>query len=271
MKKLLTLVCMLFILIGLNGVTRFDLSADEKLVTIPLSISYSSIYWWRGTVLNDGAGTFWPDAECNIKDFSLSIAGCISEEWFTKNDSASEDTAKSFTEIDYGLFYSRDINDISLSAGVMFCHWPFYDEADDSAEDPSFWEASLSIGVDTILSPTLEFYYDYYIESYEGSYGKDVPTDEDYYIRFSVGHELINRNDNLIMSVGAWIGYYNDPYFEADGWSDMVALVGFSNQYNNLSFNSNFYYGRTLSKDFRDANDGIMNHFWCDFGISYSL
>jgi hypothetical protein len=95
--------------------------------------------------------------------------------------------------------------------------------------------------------------------------------DEDYYIKISVSQDIISTKDRFTFSITFWAGYYNTPYWEMKGWSDAVAKLGISKEHNNISFNSGFYYGRTLSKEFMRAAGGIKNHFWCDFGINYTI
>lgn len=273
----------LFIFCGISSVQAQNSAAETKaeseesaFLQIPLYFSYSSVYWWRGFVLNNEAGIFWPGLGLAIGDTGVeirAIAG-ISEHWVTKEDDFS-DTAKSCTEYDYGISYSKEFDSLSIGASLLYIQYPFFDEVDPEAIDPSFLEASVSLGVDTILSPSIEFYYDYFSEDRIGSDAKKVPTTEDYYAKLSVSHDIISTEDGFTFSARAWIGYYNDPYFEASGWSDAVISLGFAKDYNNLSAVSNLYYGRTIGKDFQNANEAagvtVKNHFWCDFGLTYTL
>lgn len=249
-----------------------DLHADEKNIKVPISFTYSSTYWWRGIQINGkGVGFLIPGIALEFGDFSISYAAFISEDWISRESSAEEDAEKVKTEMDYGIFFSRDLEVITLSIGVLYAHYPYYDEVNPDATDPSFWEGSLAVGLNTVLSPTIEFYYDYYIEAREGSDGNDVPVNEDYYAKLSLSQDLIATKDGFTFAISAWVGYYHNLYFEAEGWSDAVASMGISKEEGNFSFSAGFYYGRTLSRDFRRANFGIKNNFWCDFGITYSL
>jgi hypothetical protein len=241
-----------------------------------VSFSYSGTYWWRGYVLNDEAGTFWPGVGAVIGDTGLEInlAAGLSENWFTR-EAEIKDAAKSYTEIDYVISYSREIDKLSLGLSLMYYQYPFYDEADPEATDISYFEAGASCGYDTILSPSLELYYSYYPEDSVGSDGKNVPTAEDYYAKLSISHDIISTEDGFALSAGAWIGYYNNAYAEASGLSDAVISLGLSKDYDNLSAFSTLYYGRTIGKDFKDSNKEsgvtVKDHFWCDFGLTYTL
>ena len=252
--------------------TLSDLNADEKNIKVPISFTYSSTYWWRGIQVNGkGVGVLWSAIAAEFGDFSISYAAGISEDWISRESSAEEDAEKVKTEMDYGISFSRDMEVISLSIGVLYAQYPYYDEVNPDATNPSFLEGSLAIGLNTLLSPTIEFYYDYFIEAREGSDGNDVPVNEDYYAKLSFSQDLIATKDGFTFTISAWVGYYHNPYFEAEGWSDAVASMGIAKGEGDFSFSAGFYYGRTLSGDFRKANGGIKNNLWCDFGITYSL
>jgi hypothetical protein len=243
----------------------------EKLVSIPVSFTYSSVYWWRGVQINgDGVGVLWPGIALEIGTFSLSYGVGISEDWISKESSAEEDEAKAKTEMDYGLSFSSETEILAFGIGIMYVQYPYYDEANPDATEPSYWEGSAMIGVKTVLSPALHVYYDYFIEEYEGSDGSDVPVNEDYYVKFSLSQGII-ATDGFTFSITAWVGYYNNPYLEAEGWSDAVVSLWIAQELERFSFSAGFYYGRTLDRDFRRLNNGIKNNFWCDFGIVVTL
>jgi hypothetical protein len=273
MSKIIQKMLIATVLLMLTiAATLSTLHADEKAIKVPVSFSYSSVYWWRGLQANGkGVGVLSPGIALEFGDFSISYAALISENLISSESSVDEDKAKAKTEMDYGISFSRDLEAIILSVGVLYAHYHYYDEFESDATDPSFWEGSLAIGLNSILSPTIEFYYDYYIEAREGSDGDDVPVDEDYYIKLSLSQDLITTKDGFSFTISAWVGYYNNPYFEAEGWSDAVASMVISKEEGDLSFTAGFYYGRTLSRDFRQANSGIKNNLWCDFGITYWL
>lgn len=276
----------LSLLVLLSSVFAFAEEAKEEAkeeaasVSVNAGVTYSSIYWWRGEVINYGAPVFFPEAGVSYGDISLSLLSGISQDWLTsenKNPDPNDETkisekdAKILTEIDYVLAYSHEFEMFSIGAGIAYFQYPFFDEIDKEAKDPSFFEGSLSLTVNTLLSPTIDLYYDYYVEARLGEDGEEVPVSEDYYAKFSVSHDLISTEDGFALTLGAWAGYYNDPYYEVKGWSDAAGSLGFSKEYNGLTAASTFYYGRTLGKDFKLYNNGKKNHFWCDFGISYSM
>jgi len=268
-KTPILLIAILLVLITVPGPSAH--ADTEKLVSIPVSFTYSSVYWWRGVQINDdGVGVLWPGISLEIGAFSLSYAAGISEDWISKESSAEEDEAKAKTEMDYGLSFSSETEILAFGIGIMYVQYPYYDETDHDATEPSYWEGSAMIGVKTVLSPALHVYYDYFIEEYEGSDGSDVPVNEDYYVKLSLSQEIIASN-GFTFSITAWVGYYNNPYFEAEGWSDAVVSLWIAQELERFSFSAGFYYGRSLDRDFRRLNNGIKNTFWCDFGIVMTL
>lgn len=271
-----------FILSGISFAKAQDSKAetaaeDGAALEIPVSFTYSSLYWWRGFVCMEGAGVLWPGVGAVLGDsgIELNLTTGISDFWLTRDDSAVKDSAKSYTEIDYSISYSKEIDIVSISLGLLYYQYPYYDEVTADSADPSFAEGSVSVGIKTILSPTIEFYYDYYIEARKDAAGEDLPTAEDYYAKFSVSHNIISTDDGFSLSAGASIGYYNNAYYEASGLSDAIINLGFAKDYDNLSVKATMYYGRSIGKDFQDANESVgaarKNHFWCDFGLTYTL
>lgn len=265
MKRLLYLTSLLLIT---SGITLFWNSADaeEKMVSVSGSASYSSSYWWRGAVIDAGDGVFWPGVSAEMGSFSLSAAAGVDGMWITGENSDVKDGAKSLTEIDLGASYGMETGPLSIGLGAMYIGYPFYDAVDTAADNPSFMEGSISIGLSAILSPSVDFYYDYYLEESAAK----TPTSEDYYIKFSIGHDFISTEDGFTFSAGASLGYYNAAYWEAKGLSDLIISLGIAKDYKDLSFSGGFYYGRALSEDFETAT-GKVDFFWTDFGVSYAF
>ncbi len=300
MKQALSITAILSLLIIFLFNMKIHAAEKEAFLQIPVSASYSSIYWWRGGELNGkGVGVFWPGVGLVLGEtgIELSYAAGISEDFFSvekKSSTLHKDEEKAKTEFDYGISYSIDIGEIlSLGLGALYAQYPFYDAVDSTAIDPSFYEFSLSLGGNTFLSPAIDLYYDIYVEeTYTAMTAKQqavyqalgysqaqmdrqvkvdnaTSTNEDYYISFSISHDLISTEDGFGFSLSGLIGYYNNAYLDLKGWSDYVITAGISKNYEDISFEGGFNYGRTLHKDFE--TDDMKNHFWADFGVTYSL
>ena len=259
-------------------------AAGESFLKVPVSLSYSSAYWWRGVELNGkDVGVVWGSAGLELGDtgIALSAAAGLSEDYLLQTDDSTDayktnkKSQKALTEYDYGISYSAEFADlVSLGLGVMYVHYAYYDEADSTAVNPSFWEGSLSLGLKTVLNPTVNFYYDYYVEERIGNDGTETPVDEDYYLKFSVSQDVYSA-DGFTFGVGAWVAYYNNAYLEADGWSDAGISLSTSKEVGSASFNSAVYYARSLSSDFQteytNSVGKLKNHLWAEFGVSYTF
>jgi hypothetical protein len=273
MKILSKLTVVIAISVVTMGLMQHKVCAEESsFIRVPVGISYNSVYWWRGVELNGkGVGVFWPSVGLELGEtgFALSVAAGVNEDYLIADDSTDRDAAKPANEFDYGIAYGAEFGIVSLGAGVMYIHYPFYDEVDNDAVDPSFWEASVAVGLDILLAPSLEIYYDYYVEEDDAT---DNPVNEDYYVKASIGHDVI-KTDSFSFSLGAWVAYYNNAYLDKKGWSDAGISLGTSSEYKGISFDSAFYYARSLDEDFQEANGAgkLKNHFWAEFGVSTSL
>jgi hypothetical protein len=157
MNKFFISICITTMLLLFSDSFYYTAKAEESTVKIPISFSYSSVYWWRGVELNgDGVGVLWPGIGIEFMGLSITYTSGISEDWITKETTAEEDAEKVKTEMDYGASFSTDRGMLSLGFGVMFVQYPYYDKVDKEATDPSFWEGSAFLRVNTILTPTLD-------------------------------------------------------------------------------------------------------------------
>ncbi|MBN2039007.1 MAG: hypothetical protein JW864_03135 [Spirochaetes bacterium] len=263
MRKLSYLACLLLVI---SAMTFMGKKANAAEVSVSGSASYSSSYFWRGAVIDAGDGVFWPGVGVDVGDLSFSLAAGVDAIMISGENSDVKDGAKSLTEIDLGASYGLTVGPLSAGFGVMYIGYPFYDEVDSEADDCSFIESSLSLSYDTILSPTLDVYYDYYLDDP----ASENPTSEDYYVKFSIGHDLISTEDGFTFSAGASLGYLNSPYWDQKGLSDFVLSLGIAKDYEKVSFSGGFYYGRAMSDDF-ETETGKVNYFWSDFGVSYAF
>ncbi|HPA73975.1 MAG TPA: hypothetical protein PKY31_17010 [Spirochaetota bacterium] len=260
----------------------------ESAINIPLSVSYNSTYWWRGVELNGkGAGVLWLGAGLEIAGTGLTfyVYSATPEDYLIQSDvstpdrQANRDYQKSIWEFDYGFSYEKTLEDtVTLGASLYYVHYPFYDELDPDAINTSFIEASVSAAVKTILTPKLTLFYDYFLEESAAK----TPVDEDYYVQFSVSQALIDAQ-GFAFTVGGWVGYYNNAYYELKGWSDAGVTVGYVYTLGNSTFGANFNYARSLTEDFQtvymrtgsepvNGSVGILkNHMWLEFEVTHKI
>lgn len=278
MKKFFFSVTLCFFSIALNFSSISQVRAENS-ISIPLSINYASTYWWRGIELNGrSVGVLWLGAgiELGNTGFSLNVNSGLSQDYLCQGDEGQSsyeeyhNAQKAKSEFDYGLSYDRTIAEIfSFTASLYYINYPFYDSDSSLTADPSFIEASLALGIKTLLSPKLTVYYDYYIEESDAK----TPVNEDYYVNFALSQPIVDA-DGFTFTLGGWIGYYNNAYLDASGFSDAGVSMGFGYSKGNATYNSTLYYARSLTKDFQIEyeNVGVLkNHLWVEFEVIYKL
>ncbi|MBP7583664.1 MAG: hypothetical protein KBA61_06500 [Spirochaetes bacterium] len=281
MKKSIALLLVMAALTAASFILPAPATA-ESAISIPLSVSYNSTYWWRGVELNGkGVGVLWLGAGLEIAGTGLTfyVYSAISEDYLIQSDvstpdrQANRDFQKSITEFDYGASWEKTFNEtITVGASFYYVHYPFYDEAGPGAPDPTFLEASVFVGYKTVLNPKITLFYDYYVEESDS----DTPNNEDYYVHFAVSQALMEVQ-GFSFTLGAWIGYYNNAYMDRSGWSDAGANAGISFSHGDASFTSSFNYARSLTEDFQidysNVTDmGILkNHMWLEFEAIYKI
>ncbi|MCX7679268.1 MAG: hypothetical protein N2316_08600 [Spirochaetes bacterium] len=276
MKKFFFFVTISLVTIMLIFVSTSTLSYAN--FNIPLSLSYASTYWWRGVELNGRSiGMLWLGAglELGNSGFSANVYSGISQDYLSQTDdensySEFKKVQKAKTEIDYGINFERAVSEIfTIGAGLYFINYPYYEEDPSLSADPSFIEASLSLGAKTILNPKLSLYYDYYIE--ENS--QKTPVNEDYYINISLTQPILQEG-GFSFSAGCWIGYYNNAYLNATGFSDAGISASFSFVKDTATFTSSLFYARSLTSDFQVEYESVgvlKNHIWVEFEAIYKL
>ncbi|TAL36592.1 MAG: hypothetical protein EPN93_07140 [Spirochaetes bacterium] len=280
MKKTLVSLALVAILSAIPAVAQEAAPAAEKsFLTFPVSVTYYSIYWWRGVELNGkGAGLIWPQAGINLGETGLSVfaAGGVNTDYFAASDSEDRKYSKTLHEFDGGLAYTTEIaGTLTLGLGATYVKYFYHDAVTHTADDPSFIEGALSLGLKVPLNPKIDFYYDYYVKESAAK----TPVDEDYYVSFSLTHDFIATDDGFKLTANPWVSYYNNAYLDRKGWSDAGLTLTTAKDYKGTTFTASVNYARSLSKDFQpevDINgDGISgklkNHFWAEFGVSRTL
>lgn len=260
------------------GIAPGKAIAEEggSFLKVPVGLSYASTYWWRGVELNGkGSGVLWPSAGLVLGDtgISLLVAAGLDADYISADTKGDRKAIRPLHEVDYGASLAKDLGDIaSFSLGILYAQYPFYDDNDPDALNPAFLEGSIGIGLKSVLNPRLDFYYDYYVKEKE-----ENPRDEDYYMKFSLAQEFAKTNDSAI-TLSAWIGYYNNAYADAKGFSDAGLRLGFLKDFSGTAFGAGLYYARSLDSDFQqeydpngDGRGKIKNHVWVDFSMTRTL
>lgn len=180
---------------------------------VELSLSYSSKYIWRGLNFTDGP-VLQPD-------LTVQKCGVNIEVWGNMDLTSANGQDWDFTEIDIILGYSGNFSlckeKISYSFGTINYLFP-------TSEDPQTWEIFLALNMETFLTPTLTFYYDF--DQVKGWYGT-----------FSVNHEwkelfCLCKELKIGGEIAALIGWgsanFNDLYYAYNGCAFANLLVTLS-------------------------------------------
>jgi len=175
----------------------------------------------------------------------LSAKGVTLSYWSnfqTKDDNGAGLEGGEVTETDITLDYSVDLNDmVSLSVGNIFYNL-------DGLRDTN--ELYLGIGLNTILSPSFNVYYDW-----------DEAEENGLFYTASVGHS-IELSDKLSLSLGALVSY-NDESDYAVGdytqWHNYELSAGVDYAVTDqISISPSFLYSSPISDEAKDAIDSEM-------------
>jgi len=122
--------------------------AEEEKPSADLSVAVLSDYIWRGQELSKDSIVIQPSMTVGYKGFSVNMWGNLDTDPYT---ATGEATKSNWNETDFTLSYGKEFGMVSAEVG-----WIYYglDGVDDTQE------LYLSLGVDTLLAPTLTIYRD---------------------------------------------------------------------------------------------------------------
>lgn len=134
--------------------------AEESKGSGSASVGVFNKYVFRGYELSAGSVVIQPSAGITYNGFSVSFWGNIdSEENTTQNFVPDRPDERSFNETDLTLSYTYAIDKLSLTGGYIYYGTKYATETE---------ELFVTVGYDTLLSPTLSVYRD--ITEYPGTY-----------------------------------------------------------------------------------------------------
>jgi hypothetical protein len=142
----------LIVLVFLLGILPSAWAAEEDKVTGEAAVSVLSAYIWRGQELTRHSVVVQPSATVVYKGFTANIWGNLD----TRPYSATEDRpSANFTETDVTLSYLRKFDIVQVGAGYIYYGLAAAPGVPDLLDSQ---EIFVSVGLDTILSPTLTVY-----------------------------------------------------------------------------------------------------------------
>ncbi len=195
-------------------------------------------YLWRGFDLSGSMPVAQGGVDLTSGNYTLS---------YWTNVQLSSDNGEGLksgeaTENDFILDYSRDLNDlISISVGDIYY---MLDGIDDTHE------LYLTVGLSTILEPSLSVYYDW-----------DEADENGLYYTASIGHSF-DLMEKLGLSLGALVGYNDKSDYAVGNYSDwhnyelsVGADYALTDQ---LSISPSFLFSEGLSDEAKEVIESEM-------------
>ncbi len=151
--------------------------AEEEAPSGGADIAFMTQYVWRGYALSDSSIVIQPSISAGYKGFGLNLWGNLDTDYY--------DMGKDFNETDLTLSYDKSFGMVGLGVGYIY----YGLEGDDSQE------LYVSLGLDTLLAPTLTIYRDY--DAFDS-----------WYLLFGVSHSF-ELTEELSLDLGGSVSYYD--------------------------------------------------------------
>jgi len=228
--------------------------SEEKDWSVDLDATVNGKYIWRGiSLVNDPV--FQPSV-------GLSYKGLTAYVWANQELTNVNRDANDFTEVDYGLEYSWSMDKVNFLAGAVIYVFPNTHVTNTS-------ELYVSVGYDTLLSPTLKVY-------------RDVDEADGTYVSLGLGHaiedvwkpsETASMSVELAASVGYGDAKHNRFYFgkKKPGGVDATASLSLPISLGeNCTIAPSVNYSALLDHDNRSGHHKDRN-VWAGLSLSFSF
>ncbi len=219
---------------------------------LPLSLEaeagFYSKYIWRGLEINS-EGVFQPEVAISFLGFGAGV-------WGNLDLTDSLDNRGEFTEIDYILSYTLDLDFLSVGLAYLYYDYPDTDE-EKTQEIGIFLEAGEE------LQGSLEIYYDF--DGAEGAYCKPA-----------LGWRFEAGGIGLTPSIGLGWGSvkYNEYYFgeRVNSLVDLeVKLAADADVYGGIYISATGAYYTLLESDLRGAVEEGKDGFWGGAALGFAF
>ena len=238
----------LMVVMGLAGVLYAEDAATG--LGVDATLDFNSKYIWRGQNLVDD-WVFQPGASTTFGGFTLGV-------WGNMDMTNENDEEWNFTEIDYYADYSGDLAE-GIGYSLGFIYYAFPQGTNDTQEVYG------GLNFDTILSPSVTWYYD--CDEANGSY-----------VAFGLGHSL-ELSEDLALDLGLNLGWgdsnYNEYYWglDDDGFNDLTLSAGLPIQLGSWTLTPSVAYVNLVDSDIRktDAYDTKSDYVYAGIGLSTSF
>lgn len=169
MKKIMTEILIAMMLGSLPMISRAEEALNDK-VTGEVAAGVLSAYIWRGQELTRHSVVIQPSMTASYKGFTANVWGNLDTDPYSAGD---EEYSSNFTETDVTLSYSKKFGMVQASVGYIY--YGLAAAAPAGTDLPDSQEVFFTLGLDTILSPTLTVY-------------KEIDYYKQWYITLSVSH-----------------------------------------------------------------------------------
>jgi hypothetical protein len=166
-------------------------AAEEAKPSASADVGVFSQYIWRGYELSKDSVVIQPSMTVGYKDVSLNLWGNLDTHAYNDPDHESQ-----FNETDMTLSYSKGFGMVNLGVGYIYYG---LDAVTDSQE------IYLSVGLDTLLSPTLTVY-------------REIAHLPSWYVSLGISHS-IELMKKITLDLAGSVGYYyseDDDFVEVD-------------------------------------------------------
>jgi hypothetical protein len=175
-------------------------AAEAAKPTAAADLSVLSQYIWRGFEQSYNSVVIQPSVTLGYAGFSLNVWGNMDTDLHTRG---SDTTESKYTETDYTLSYAKTLGMFKLSGGYIYYALSL------ASQDSQ--EVFASVGLDTILSPTLTVY-------------REIAHSPAWYFNLGISHSQAIY-EKITLDLAASAGYY---YSDTD---NMVEVNNPDNKY----------------------------------------
>ena len=152
-NKLKTIMTVAVLSLAMTALPVISRAAEEAKVTGEIAASVLSAYIWRGQELSRDSVVIQPSATVSYRGFTANIWGNLDTDPYSVTGG---ENSSNYTETDVTLSYTHKFGIVSASAGYIYYGLAAATPGGQDLLDSQ--EIFVSLGLDTILAPTLTVY-----------------------------------------------------------------------------------------------------------------
>jgi len=208
--------------------------AEEERPTGEIAVSAMSQYIWRGYELSRNSIVVQPSATIAYKGFSANVWGNIDTKPYYAGTQADKSYGSAWTETDFTLSYTKTIGIVNVGGGYIYYGLNSLNK--DAPDRADAQEIFLTVGLNTILSPTLTVY-------------KEVDHYHNWYFLLGISH-IFEFNKVVSLKLAANASYLLSEYADATLFNAGAGYGGYP------KFDSN---SQATDEKFSNFHDGTVS------------